>query len=282
MCESVSAASQSMPTAYFIMKCADVASLQQCIQSNEWACRRRNKQPHPYDMLASAHDQGSVVLIFSVNSQHGWHGFCQSCFKIKPDTCPSGMNVHTQPVANTSVVSDIECQRESSTISSGCPNDLVEQDNTWHHFPVQWLVHYQKFNTYSCLDFKYTDHLKLSDGSPINKARNWQELPCDAGEELCNLMKDHYAHLTVLEQKQQALKNKKPESFFKGEQDISVLKENETWQAVIAKITKELGKVHLACPFGSQRYQLLLAFMLLVSNQSKWVSHNKSEAVVLV
>lgn len=213
----------SQQTTYFIMKCADLDSFHQCIKSNEWAWRRRNKQADPHDLLVSAHGRGAVILIFSVNGQHGWHGFCQSCFGVE------------------------------STRGSSVELKVSEGENSvWHRFPVQWIVHYQQFNKYYCLDFKYTEHLLLPDGLPINKARNWQELTNDVGKELCILLKDHHTYLIEKEQEDQAMK--KPESFFKSDGALCVFKEKEAWQTVIAKITKDLGKVFLACPFGSQRY----------------------------
>ncbi|RUS87367.1 hypothetical protein EGW08_004909 [Elysia chlorotica] len=243
MDESANTPSPEETTSFFAMKCADVESLQRCINASEWAYRRRNKQPQPHDLLVSAHEQGNVILVFSVNGQHGWHGFCQSCFKTETRTNElCRLKRGTYADANTvTMQSNTECSDSS-----------VDQGGAWHHFPVQWLVHYQKFNTYTCLDFKHTEHLKLKDGSPVNKARNWQELTCDAGSELCSLIEDHHKFLTVRELEHQL--QKMPESFFKDDQNISVLKEKETWQTVIAKTSKDLGKVHLACPFGSQRY----------------------------
>ncbi|GFS24101.1 nucleotidyltransferase [Elysia marginata] len=244
MCDS---SHTSKPTSYFIMKCADMDSLQQCIKTNEWACRKRNKQPHPFDLLVSSHERGCVILIFSVNGQHGWHGFCQSCFEMKPSE-KSTIETNKGFPKDLNMSSNVPLG-----VKSECTGNASEDEgNVWYRFPVQWIVHYQNFNAYSCLDFKCTENLLLPDGSPVNKARNWQELSNDVGNKLCALLKNHHTHLLTKEQEQQALK--KPESFFKSDQGISISKERETWQTVITKITKDLGKVHLACPFGSQRY----------------------------
>ena len=250
MCDDSSATSI---TSYIIMKCANIDSLQQCIKSNEWAWRRRSKQLDPHGLLVSAHEKGDVILVFSVNNQHGWHGFCQSGFKIKAtDTVreTDKFEEAVQNLSNTASADDTEPEVATDVTSEGM-KEYSEECNTWNHFPVEWLVHFQHFNTYACLDFKCTQHLTLPDGTPLHRARNWQQLSADTGKQLCELIKEHHMNLTVKKEKQQTLN--KPESFFKSDQNVSSLREKYTWETVLTKITNDLGKVHLACPFGSQR-----------------------------
>ncbi|GFO30374.1 nucleotidyltransferase [Plakobranchus ocellatus] len=221
-----------------------------------WAYRRRNKPPHPLEMLSAAHEKGRVILVFSINGQHGWHGFCESLFKCEISKHSKASDLTQTMPNNFFNTSNLEYPDKNEIGESlEYPNSSAEGSSLWCHFPVSWLVHFQDIHTFSCLDFKYTDHLDLSDGSPLNKARNWQQLPPTVGDQLCSLIEEHFTHLKVLEEEKKLKLSEKPESFFKSEQRISLCQEKDTiWEAVIAKVTEELGKVHLVCPFGSQRY----------------------------
>ena len=65
------------PCSYFIAKVASVHDLQRCSETNIWACRDRLNPPHPRTVLSAALEKSTVILIFSVNNCHGWHGYAE-------------------------------------------------------------------------------------------------------------------------------------------------------------------------------------------------------------
>ena len=62
---------------YFIVKCASIQALQRCADSGIWACRDRVTPPHPRTLLSAALQASRVILIYSVNNCHGWHGYAE-------------------------------------------------------------------------------------------------------------------------------------------------------------------------------------------------------------
>ena len=62
---------------YFIVKVASIQALQRCADSGLWACRDRVTPPHPRTLLSSALQASRVILIYSVNNCHGWHGYAE-------------------------------------------------------------------------------------------------------------------------------------------------------------------------------------------------------------
>ena len=62
---------------YFVAKVASIPALQRCAETNMWACRDRLNPPHPRTVLSSALEKFRVILIFSVNNCHGWHGYAE-------------------------------------------------------------------------------------------------------------------------------------------------------------------------------------------------------------
>ena len=62
---------------YFIVKVASIEALQRCANSGIWACRDRMTPPHPRTVLSSALQASRVILIYSVNNCHGWHGYAE-------------------------------------------------------------------------------------------------------------------------------------------------------------------------------------------------------------
>ena len=89
----------------------------------------------------------------------------------------------------------------------------------------------------------------------LNKARNWQEVSADAGAEVCALVDKMYFSLVEKRRKQEEAKlAAKPLPFIQAEGDIDVQEDSERyWRCIVEKVERELGCVHLACPFGSQR-----------------------------
>jgi len=62
---------------YFVAKCDSVDRLKTASKTCIWACRDRNTGPQPRDVLIEAMSKSDVILIFSVNGSHGWHGYAQ-------------------------------------------------------------------------------------------------------------------------------------------------------------------------------------------------------------
>ena len=62
---------------FFIVKVASIQALQRCADSGIWACRDRVAPPHPRTLLSSALKASRVILIYSVNNCHGWHGYAE-------------------------------------------------------------------------------------------------------------------------------------------------------------------------------------------------------------
>lgn len=114
----------------------------------------------------------------------------------------------------------------------------------------------------------------------MNRARNFQEVSVETGAEICKLIDDLYGQLTDNVARKMALKEaNRPKPFLEvltshGEDlagDIDGEEDNEEyletipeepsgvlWEkvlaAILSKVTSTMGRVLLACPFGSQRY----------------------------
>ncbi|XP_005105256.1 uncharacterized protein LOC101860115 [Aplysia californica] len=243
-------------TTYFVVKCAAIENLHRCIETGIWACRDRQYPPHPKDLLSSAHEKGRVILVFSVNNQHGWHGYCESNFN-----CRDLKNVSENATKKEIDTVYVDCDCDNLGDTSGPSNNGNEDDaSPWHRFPVTWKVHLQDMSKLACLSSEKTKHLQLPDGSPVNKARNWQQISEDTGGQLCSLINEYREGLLQKKREMDLAKEMQCEvSFFKDEEHAVDSKSQSSsefggWDVVIEKVQRELGKVHLACPFGSQRY----------------------------
>ena len=92
--------------------------------------------------------------------------------------------------------------------------------------------------------------MKFEDGSPVNKARNYQELPTAVGEELCALLVKHYEDICELKRKKAVLQlEKQGPAFFEPKKASDPM---AVWQQILKKV-ETMGTVLLACAFGSQR-----------------------------
>ncbi|ESO97526.1 hypothetical protein LOTGIDRAFT_228195 [Lottia gigantea] len=214
---------------YFITKCQNSQSLQRCMDSGQWACRDRLAPPHPREFIGQAFNGGKVILIFSVSGCHGFHGYCQIT------TAPSLDN----------------CKIDEE---SGQSKDLT--NSNWYQFSVSWPDSIVTFKCQKFLSFEETKEFVSCDGTLVNNARNWQEIPGNIGEDMCNLIDEKVVEMkTSLEYKNQKMDNCTSNPFL----DSKILTENSVefyWKSFVKKVEEELGKVHLACPFGSQRYNL--------------------------
>ncbi|KAK7098376.1 uncharacterized protein [Littorina saxatilis] len=141
-------------------------------------------------------------------------------------------------------------QNQNTSNSEGKASD------SWHYFTVEWQTEFISSFGESCLPSSKTADLNLPDGSPLNKARNWQEVSADTGAQVCSLLDEVCADL--VEKRRRAEEAKlaaKPQPFIRMEGDVQEEAE-QYWRCIVGKVERELGRVHLACPFGSQRYNV--------------------------
>lgn len=225
---------------YFIAKCANFNSLKTCVSSEKWACRDRTQPPHPRDILSKAKRNGKVILIFSVNNCHGWHGYVEML------TSPDNQNEAVETCEE--IVEDADSPQNIKNVERTQPDTSTE--NQWRYFKVKWLKNFAEEFGEQCLSSKLTEDIMVNN-SPLNKSRNWQEIPKEVGAKLCSLIDTFYAELK--EKQQQKLRREReqiPPPFYKSAENVS---SDETWRTIVNQVEKNLGKVILACPFGSQR-----------------------------
>ncbi|XP_064635683.1 uncharacterized protein LOC135492900 [Lineus longissimus] len=224
---------------YFVAKCATLESLKMALETGMWACGDRKMPPQPSVYLDAAFkDCDEVILLFSVNNQHGWHGYAA---------------MTSSPGARA--------DESTMTSSSGARADESKQDEpnetNWHRFRIDWKTIFMAEFGEQCLPFEKTAHLvveTLSEGTlPLNKTRNYEEVPSVVGGEFCALLDEHYKLLVLKkEQKLEAKLKVQPDAFFIPESDLSI---DAVWRKLISKVETH-GTILLACPFGSQRYNL--------------------------
>ncbi|XP_021347858.1 uncharacterized protein LOC110446857 isoform X2 [Mizuhopecten yessoensis] len=237
-------------TSYFIAKCDSIASLRKCIDTSRWACRNRKVPPHPSELLTNAQAiSDHVIIIFSVNNCHGWHGYAE----MVSDVETNGRTNCSSDRTNT------KCDSKTIHSSETMENKQLREEKTtdWKFFDVKWKKHFLNDFGERCLRSKDTDNEQyiLTDGTPLNKARNWQEVPCDIGRSLCILIDNFYEELkTKQQEKMKMIEENIPPAFFHSSDEVDLM--NENWLKISVKITKELGNIIMACPFGSRRYNL--------------------------
>jgi len=131
-------------------------------------------------------------------------------------------------------------------------------DKSWHCFSIQWhCLYLTQFRPEHCLPSSLTTSLLCDDGrTPATMARNLQELELASGATLCRLIDDHYRQLCTqrhvkAEEETCAMKSR---AFFRPPELLLGMSRNQQtlWSEFISQVAK-LGKVHLACAFGSQR-----------------------------
>lgn len=232
-------------TSYFVTKVDNFASLKKCVHTGKWACRDRSCAPQPRDFLADAFQREQVVVIFSVVNNHGWHGIAELRSSPNSDISKTDQNIGKN-------IGVTNAEHINSTERRGL---------TWYYFDVKWIMNFLEFGE-QCLPSKFTEDLMCMEGDKeiqVNKCRNWQELNQSCGEKLCIQMNQYYDDLKLKQkEKEEKIKENIPKPFYEGEEAKSV---TETWRSIVDKVEKELGKVILACPFGSQRYLTMELYM---------------------
>ncbi|KAL5007505.1 hypothetical protein ScPMuIL_016311 [Solemya velum] len=224
---------------YFIAKCKDIPSLKHCLETRQWACRCHQNPPNPPEVLKDAFLSGNpVVLIFSVNNCHGWHGYALM-ENVPGSVSPENVSLQTENHGTSEPDKNI------------CEAFAGSKD--WQYFSVRWEKCFLSSFGEQCLPYHTTEDLMLTDGLPVNKYRNWQWLPENTGKNICQLIDDHFNKLEVKHQKKEEKRlENRPKPFLSS----TITDEKACWLTLINKVETELGQVLLACPFGSQRYNL--------------------------
>jgi len=227
-------------TSYFIAKVNNFAALQKCIADGKWACKKRVIPPHPNEILKKSFQSGRVLIIYSVINNHGWHGIAEmkSLPSVRADTQEDGGEGNHYENAS---------------------------DHEWHYFDVEWLVNFLEFGE-QCVSFALTEDITCCEHGNIisvNKSRNWQKIDSSAGQVICELIQNQFKWLCSKQQeKLEKQQEKLQDSFYKtNDTTISTV---DMWERIVGKVEAELGKVVLACPFGSQRYAQSYSFLLHV------------------
>lgn len=225
---------------YFISKCVNFDSLHTAKETSVWACSDRKFGPQPKDFLREALEQQSVVLVYSVNNCHGWHGYATML------TAPGELETQAPPGGDSDLVATPEQIKKSGE------HDVVQSETVWYRFRICWQKLYLWNHGEQGLPFTATENLECLDGTPVNKARNFQEISASVGQDLCRLIDEDYDKLTQKKEQKKEEKIAAVTPFFQPEteQDAMVV-----WQKLLKKV-EGLGTVLMACVFGSQRYNL--------------------------
>ena len=220
-------------TTYFVAKCVNMDSLKRSAKNNIWACCNRKFPPHPRDLIANALTSGEVILLFSVNNCHGWHGYARVL------SVPGSVSVE-----------EFNATLDSTDAKVMITDKTEKEESEWQRFGIEWLQLYLRDHGEQCLPSIETDDLLCSDGQAVNKARNFQEVVTSVGDLMCQRIDEHYGQLTVKKRKKlEEQQEKLPAPFFQPgmENDPLVI-----WEKLVHKVSG-MGKVLLACAFGSQR-----------------------------
>ncbi|XP_063401088.1 uncharacterized protein LOC134685336 [Mytilus trossulus] len=236
-------------TRYFIAKCANIKSLQTCINNSRWACRDRvNSHIQPKEILSSAFLTSNVIIIFSVNNCHGWHGYVEMQSEPK-------MDANSDKEFDEEKSDDVTDDKEMLNTDNSKKDDDHDDPSPWFYFNLKWMTEYSSQFGEQCLPFQKTASFYCIDKTPLNKARNWHEIDKETGQELCKQMEEYYKKLRIKQEEKVKLhESRLPPPFMKPASNIENFMEN--WSQLVKKVENELGTVLLACPFGSQRYNL--------------------------
>ena len=229
---------------YFISKCMNFTSLRTAKNTSKWACSDRKVGPQPKDFLSEALKQQPVVLVYSVNNCRGWHGYASML---------TGPGDGKQLLSTGTDEDKGSGDQTFPHLESLCSNDMQQTDKTdWYHFHIKWQKLYLWELGEQSLPFSATERLQCLDGTPVNKARNFQEISSSTGQQLCSLIDEEYERLVKVKREQEDEKAAELTPFFEPgtTKDPHVI-----WQSLLHKV-ETMGTVLLACVFGSQRYNL--------------------------
>jgi hypothetical protein len=127
---------------------------------------------------------------------------------------------------------------------------------SWHTFSVRWCrLYMHEFRPDQCLPFSMTEQLLCADGvTPANSARNLEELRPTCGTSLCQLIDDYFTQLSLERQMKTKQKRdiQKSRAFFRPPQLGDFGDQQLIWSELTSQVGA-LGKVLLACAYGSQR-----------------------------
>jgi len=227
---------------YFVAKCKHISNLYEAMRTCVWACARRLHPPQPCQVLSEAFASGRAVLVFSVNNSHGWHGYA------KMITCPNSESTNE---TETEITDDGKTAEEETT---------SESKQQWHKFRIDWQELCLKEHGDKPLPFSETSDLNLLDGTPLNKARNFQELLQETGTKLCTAISKHLQSLSKCKCFKESVKSKKGSEPFFTPTDVE--NANGMWRELLSRV-QTLGTVMLACYFGSRRYVTYDVYYLL-------------------
>lgn len=244
---------------FFIVKCTSVQQVKDSVEKNSWSCTDRENRPEVWNEVGIAFSQGPVILYFNDDKCQGWYGFAG--LASAPNESGIKLNI----------------------AAFGDPDDAVSQaiaevrEGIWHTFALQWITVFNKYRDETSLGFEHTKHLMCMDNvTSVNNAHHLQELDSDTAVELCKIMNIESQRMSDLADKEQDEKEgRKPkhvkpicygddeeeyDSDFERRPDYDrrCLKKAKSnwdleWKKVMEKVDK-MGKVILACPCGSQRY----------------------------
>jgi predicted nucleotidyltransferase len=207
---------------YFVAKCNNFDSLRKGVETNSWAAPEHKKGPQPYEVLSAAFSTcGQVNILFSVNGSRGWQG--HAVMKSLP----------TEPTVEDR-----------------------QKGDCWHRFQLEWKCLSQHYATVYLSYDQTEDMVNAMDyNNPVNKARNWQEVPSECGEQLC-LQLQALVQDDEKKRKRNAelVKQQMPPPFL-SLTDKEMLDTGCLWQRMNEKV-EQYGRIILACSFGSQRYNL--------------------------
>ncbi|KAI6661599.1 hypothetical protein LOD99_13472 [Oopsacas minuta] len=213
---------ENIQVSYFIAKCDNFESLIKCQESKIWACPRHEKsEKQPRDILLTAFNTSQVIIMFSVNASKGWQGYARLM----------------TPPAETAV---------------------KKNNSMWYTFEVEWVVTFtSRFR--NGLSFSMTEDIMIHEKEnlkSLNKARNWETVNDAIGKNLCNLLDAQYKLSKENEQKVEARKmGYENPIFFKLSETDSTISSSALWERLTTHV-KDYGRIMLACPFGSHRYNL--------------------------
>lgn len=105
---------------YFVAKCDNIDRLEAASRTCIWACCDRKTNPQPRDVLHSAMLDGDVILVFSVNNCHGWHGYAQMITSPNGSTSAASMTWITILMLRLNLCLQCQCVACKFSVKTAC------------------------------------------------------------------------------------------------------------------------------------------------------------------